>query len=233
MRQLWRTALWGLAATAALATAGYATSTAIGQDRIAIAAAQAREMIHPTGKKPPRPMDADEGRKLAEAVRSLADERERLQSRLASLEGRVDDITGSVERVEKAVAAPPPRPVSEKPATPPEDLTSSIAAPNAEAQSERPGPARAEFGVDLGSANSLDGLRTLWSNTRQRHAAPLDGLRPIVQLRERPRPAPLELRLVAGPVVNAAAAARLCATLVASGALCQPAVFDGQRLAVR
>jgi hypothetical protein len=233
MRDLWRAALWGLAASAALAGAGYAGLTATGQDRITVAAAYARELIHPSGKKPSRPMDIEEGRKLADEVRSLASDRGQIQSRVASLEGRIAEITSAIEGVEKAVALTQ-RPTPENAAAPAEDVTSSIGAASSDAPPrERASASRTEFGVDLGNANNLDGLRTLWANTRQRHATPLDGLRPIVQLRERPRPAPLELRLVAGPVANAAAAARLCATLVASGALCQPAVFDGQRLAVR
>jgi hypothetical protein len=41
----------------------------------------------------------------------------------------------------------------------------------------------------------------------------------------------VELRLVAGPLPNAAAAARACAML--PGANCHPTVFEGQRLALR
>jgi hypothetical protein len=52
-------------------------------------------------------------------------------------------------------------------------------------------------------------------------------------VRESARPGGVELRLVAGPIANAASAARLCATLAAAGATCQPATFDGQRLAMR
>jgi hypothetical protein len=32
---------------------------------------------------------------------------------------------------------------------------------------------------------------------------------------------------------NAATAARLCMSMTAAGAICQPAVFNGQRLAIR
>jgi len=234
MRDLWRAALWGLAATAALTVAGFASMTTTGRDRMVMAAAHAREVVHPTAAKPPRPLDATEGRRLAEAVRAVSEDRDRLQARLSSLESNFDDLTGSIARVEKAVANPPPKPEPEKPATPPEDMTSSIGTPAAEAPAQRPGNApRAEFGIDLGSANSLEGLRTLWNAVRQKHTASLEGLRPIVHLRERPRPAPVELRLVAGPLANAAAAARLCAAMTPAGALCQPSVFDGQRLAVR
>jgi hypothetical protein len=93
--------------------------------------------------------------------------------------------------------------------------------------------AKTEFGVDLGSATSVEALRTAWAAALRRHAKLFEGLRPVVQMRERPRPAGPEFRLIAGPIANAASAARICATLTATGAVCAPAVFDGQHLAVR
>ena len=83
------------------------------------------------------------------------------------------------------------------------------------------------------SATSVEALRTAWTAALRRHGKLLVGLHPVVQMRERPRPASPEFRLVAGPIANAASAARICATLTAAGAVCAPAVFDGQRLAVR
>ena len=50
-------------------------------------------------------------------------------------------------------------------------------------------------------------------------------------VRESTRPGGVELRLVAGPLANASLAARLCGAFANTGAACQPAVFDGQRLA--
>jgi hypothetical protein len=43
----------------------------------------------------------------------------------------------------------------------------------------------------------------------------------------------IELRLVAGPLANAASAAKICATLAAGGWSCKPALFDGQKLTAR
>jgi hypothetical protein len=54
-----------------------------------------------------------------------------------------------------------------------------------------------------------------------------------MSVREGKRPGEIELRLVAGPLGNAGAAARLCAALAAAGKACQPAVYDGQRLALQ
>ena len=63
----------------------------------------------PSGVKPIRPLDAREGRRLAETVRALAADRERLLARVATLEQSIDGITGSIARVEKAARAAPGR----------------------------------------------------------------------------------------------------------------------------
>jgi hypothetical protein len=90
---------------------------------------------------------------------------------------------------------------------------------------------RTEFAVDLGGNSSIDGLRSLWANLQSNHGQTLAGLRPLVSVQEGRRG--VELRLVAGPLANAATAARTCAALQAKGVSCQTTVFDGQRLAVR
>jgi hypothetical protein len=92
---------------------------------------------------------------------------------------------------------------------------------------------RTEFAIDLGGDTSMDGLRALWANLRGNHGATLGNLRPLVSVREGGKSGDMELRLVAGPLVNAGAAARTCAALQAKGVNCQTAVFDGQRLALR
>jgi hypothetical protein len=92
---------------------------------------------------------------------------------------------------------------------------------------------KTEFGVDLGSAPSMAGLRNLWQSLKDAHGPLFEGLRPVMVLREGTRPGTIELRLVAGPLANAGAAARLCAALSASGLGCQATVFDGQRLALK
>ena len=86
----------------------------------------------------------------------------------------------------------------------------------------------AEFGVDIGGAASFDGLRVLWAST---NAALLEGLHPVVATRENSRTKAVELRLIAGPLANVEAAARLCAMLTAARRYCQPVAFEGQRLA--
>src|SRR2546421_273677 len=60
-----------------------------------------------------------------------------------------------------------------------------------------------------------------------------EGWRPVVVVRAGPKPGLIGRRLVAGPVANAGFAARLGAVPAATGLTCQPAVFDGQRLALK
>jgi hypothetical protein len=92
---------------------------------------------------------------------------------------------------------------------------------------------KTEFGLDLGTAASTEALRAAWTAALRRHGTLLQGLRAVVQTRERGRAGGVELRLIAGPIANASTAARLCAALTAAGAVCAPSVFDGQRLAIR
>jgi hypothetical protein len=93
---------------------------------------------------------------------------------------------------------------------------------------------RTEFGVDVGSANSIGGLRALWRGLlKSRSNAPLATLRPIIVVREGTTGLRMQLRLVAGPLGDAAAAAKICAVLIENNRACETAVFDGQRLAMK
>ncbi len=89
---------------------------------------------------------------------------------------------------------------------------------------------RIEFGVDLGTASSMEGLRALWRGVQSSNKTLLAPLRPIVALKERSGLG-MQLRLVAGPLSDAAAAARVCAVLTENERPCETAFFDGQRLA--
>jgi len=66
---------------------------------------------------------------------------------------------------------------------------------------------RTEFGVDLGGANSIDGLRALWRGLLKSNAASVASLRPIIVVKERNNGLGMQLRLVAGPLSDAAATA--------------------------
>jgi hypothetical protein len=93
---------------------------------------------------------------------------------------------------------------------------------------------RTEFGVDLGSANSLPGLRALWRGLlKSKSNAPLAALRPIIVVKEGNNGLGMQLRLVAGPLNDAGAAARICAVLTENKRNCETAIFDGQRLSLK
>jgi hypothetical protein len=92
---------------------------------------------------------------------------------------------------------------------------------------------RTEFGVDVGGANSVGGLRALWRGLlKSRSNAALTSLRPIIVIKENSTGLGMQLRLVAGPLTDAAAAAKICAGLTENQRPCETTVFDGQRLAM-
>lgn len=90
---------------------------------------------------------------------------------------------------------------------------------------------KTDFGVDLGGASSLEGVRALWTTIKGKHEKLLENLRPVFSVREGSKPGSIDFRLVAGPFADAGGAARLCVALAAAGLNCRTAVFDGQRLA--
>jgi hypothetical protein len=90
----------------------------------------------------------------------------------------------------------------------------------------------ADFGVDLGAANSINGLRALWRGLMKSHKTQFDGLRPLLAVQERRNGLGLQLRLIAGPIKDAAAAARICAVLSDEHRDCKTTAFDGQRLSL-
>jgi hypothetical protein len=144
----------------------------------------------------------------------------------------------------------PPDPAAGRliePAAPPKAVTSAplpeiaAVAPKAPTDTEHePASAtpeltvlRTEFGVDVGGANSIPGLRALWRGLIKSKAnAALTKLRPIIVIKENTNGLGMQLRLVAGPITDAAAAAKICASLTVSDRSCSTAVFEGQRLAV-
>ena len=93
---------------------------------------------------------------------------------------------------------------------------------------------RTEFGVDVGGANSVGGLRALWRGLlKSRSNAPLAALQPIIVIKESNNGLGMQLRLVAGPLSDAAAAAKICAALIENERPCETTGFDGQRLAMK
>jgi hypothetical protein len=139
----------------------------------------------------------------------------------------------------KSIMAPPDsaagKLIEPDPITPPKPVVvaSAPSGDNPEAN-ESQAVQRTEFGVDLGGANSLNGLRALWRGLlKSKSTASLAALRPIIVVKESNTGLGMQLLLVAGPLSDAATAAKICAALVESQRSCETAVFDGQRLAMK
>jgi hypothetical protein len=144
----------------------------------------------------------------------------------------------------KSMMAPPDPAAAkliEPPEQPPQVITAAPEVATAESAASDPAASKAtseiavqrtEFGVDLGGANSIDGLRALWRGLLKSNTA-LTPLRPILVVRERSNGLGMQLRLVAGPLSDASAAAKICAALIENERPCETSVFDGQRLAIK
>jgi len=256
-RKAWRLSLWGGVALVCVAAAMLAAYSDTGSRRLALGdAATASES---------RRAEAD-ARRLEDAVRHLATDRDRLAARVSALEHNLDDVTGSIPprptgEHRSAIADPgasplPPAlapgaivnaeatrassPVASAATVPAQTAilpapgrTASLAPITAESGATASTATKTEFGVDLGTASTVDALRSLWGSLKGTQAPLLEGLHPVVAVRDGAKPGLVELRLVAGPLANAGVAARLCAALAAAGLICEPAVFDGQRLALK
>ncbi len=181
MHGLWRLVVWGSTAVTALLIAVMSSRGVVGSQRAAVAASTlnggAVAVMQPVQAPPQAPPQAAarwfdaqaETKKLAEAVRDLSADNDELKSRLAVVEHSVDDVTGSIERQAKNTAPPPwPENRPPVPATP-----AAIAAVIAPAL-----PLPMEYGVDIGSAVSIQALRARWAGIRSAHPQLFDGLAP-------------------------------------------------------
>lgn len=129
------------------------------------------------------------------------------------------------QKTETPVANPAPAPT----------VTAAIA-PQEPTPVEMPSAAivrKTEFGVDLGGAKSVEGLRAMWRGVIKSNAQQLASLQPIIVVKERHDGLGMQLRLVAGPISDAAEAAKVCAGLLTeSNRPCATTVFEGQRLSM-
>jgi hypothetical protein len=243
--QLIRLGTWTSLATVAVLVAVCAAYTQTGVRRIAgLFATEANDPAR--GARNPqlaaRQFDPElEARRLNEQVHILAVDRDRLLARVAVLERNLDDVTGSIPPTAPAAAPTAARPapvVPQAAVTPaPQAAVPPAVRIGPPATVTPAGPAQSvatktDFGIDIGGDASVEGLRARWTSLKTNQPALLDGLRPVIAIRDGGS-AGIELRLVAGPVANAAAAARLCAAFSSAGQTCQPAIFDGQRLALQ
>ena len=255
-RRAWRLGAWSAITVLSVAAALISAYTETGAHRLAFGDGP----VMPSAAPPSAP-DL-EARRLADAVRALSADRDRLAARISALERNLDDVTGSIpnwtgpERERGAAPNPSASPLPPTLAPPPVATMPPpvVVAPAPPVRTPAPAPVvsrppssppiaadpaatgstatRTEFGVDLGTAATVEGLRNLWTAIKGTQAPLLEGLRPVVAVRDGAKPGALELRLVAGPLANAGVAAKLCAALADAGLTCAPAVFDGQRLAL-
>lgn len=121
-----------------------------------------------------------------------------------------------------------------EPAPAPSEIVATVTKPAEAAENESAAIAvqQTRFAIDLGGANSVDGLRALWRGLTKSNPE-IAALRPIIMVKEGTTGLGMQLRLGAGPLVNAAAAAKFCATLAENDRHCETTVFDGQRLSMR
>jgi hypothetical protein len=137
-----------------------------------------------------------------------------------------------------AVATPP---VLEKPqviaATPMADAptTEPVPLPPARVAAAAPSEAasspanQTEFGLDLGTAATLDGVRERWNKVKANFGPMLSGMYPLAA--RDPRPGSTGYRLVVGPLPNSVAATGLCAHFTAARTACRSVKFNGEDIA--
>jgi hypothetical protein len=231
MLGLWRLVVWGSTAATALLVAVLSSRGVVGSQRAAVAAATlgggTAAIVRPVQTAAPAlpAFDAEgETKKLSEAVRELASENDQLKSRIGMVEHSMDDVTGSIaQQVKSNAAAPWPEDgVPVAPTTP-----AAIAAVMAPAL-----PMPMEYGVDIGTAVSIQALRARWAGIRSAHPQLFEGLSPTISLGEMSPVKRPELRLVVGPLPSADAATKLCKALERYRVSCQPTLFAGQHLAL-
>jgi hypothetical protein len=238
MRSLWRLSAWGCAAAIALAALAITTQTEGGSERL--------ELAFAPGNPPPlaadmadlkrRALEKDaETKRLEAQVITLAADRDRLTARLASIEHNLDDVTGSIKR-QAALATPALAPlampaIKDTAASEPVPLppVRMAAAPPSEAATEQ--LAKAEFGIDLGGASSMDVLSARWTAVKANFGPLLTGLHPLAA--HDLRSGSTGFRLLVGPVANPAAGMQLCARFAAARITCRTTKFDGEQLAQR
>ena len=258
---LWRQAGWGLAAATALGIAVLSSRDDDAPQRFAALFSSLRSQEQPAAHS----FDAETAaRQLAQAVRSLADDRDKLATRLNALDHEMRDMSGAIkqqieaaksEAIKTAKQAPPwpesapPVPmtladvavmvktVSPAPAGAAEPPSPSVATSATNTDEQAPPDTTASlgqaYGADLGTASTMKTLHHRWASLRAAHPQLFEGIQPVVSVKQNPRTGRTELHLVVGPYANAETAAQFCDFVVPYHVNCQPAMFDGSRLALQ
>src|ERR1700728_433585 len=251
MRKLRRLALWGSAAAGALFVAALAGRSDVGSQRVAgvLSSLHLASPRSPPSNQLVQDQDTDSAtRQLAQTVRRLAEDRDRLMTRLAAIEHHLDDVTGSVARQIEAAKSPTPEwpnneppsaalpPVAATPASlalpvvsnvPPATAAFPIPPPSSTAVADAPPAAdpATEYGVDIGGTVSLRNPHAHWAAVRAEHPSLFAGLRPLLTPKEVPRLKRTESRLEAGPLPSLEVAEKLCTSLAAFHLSCHPTML--------
>jgi len=98
-------------------------------------------------------------------------------------------------------------------------------------ESEPSAPAPIEFGLDLGGAPTVDGVRQRWTTVKATFGPVLSGMYPLAARDH--RAGSTGYRLVVGPLPNTAAATGLCAHFTAARTACRSVKFDGEQIVQR
>ena len=176
---------------------------------------------------------------LIEQVRALSADRDRLARRIALLESSVDDMTGAIKRQAAATAAALAARTAPQPEAKPDPvITATVPLPpergstaQAATEPETPSAGPNEFGLDLGGAPTLDGVRQRWTTVKASFGPLLSGLHPLAAPER--RQGKTSYRLVVGPLPNGPAAAGLCAHFNAAHTACRAVKFEGEQIAQR
>jgi hypothetical protein len=157
MQALLRLAIWGGLATVALFAAAISAYSNAGSQRLTAPTASGQGTVQPRtsaaefGVGPGE--TAEEIRRLAEAVRTLATDRDQVLTRIAALERNLDGVTGTIKR--DRTANPPPAPSQSplqnpsastgsapaaRPETPPAAVTEAAISPPPTPASQPSGP---------------------------------------------------------------------------------------------
>jgi hypothetical protein len=242
MRALWRLSAWGCAAAVSLAALAITTQTEGGSERLAYALSPGtpRNLFAEISDLKRRTLEKDaETKRFENQVVTLAADRDRLTTRLASLERNLDDMTGSIKR-QSALAPPAFSPLAMPAVAAPAQATAAAPEPaplpparmaNAPAVEEPGEPHKLEFGVDLGGASTMDVLNARWAAVKANFGPLLTGLHPLAARDNRPGSS--GFRLLIGPVANPAAGMQLCARFTAVRITCRTTKFAGEQLAQR
>jgi hypothetical protein len=248
---LWRQAGWGLAAAAALSVAVLSGRDDAAPQRLAVFFSS----LHAQSASS---FDAEAAaRQLAQALRSLADDRDRLATRLNAFEREMHDMSaGMKQQIEaaktdaiKTAKQAPPWPESAPPVpmtladvavmvkriSPAPASTAEQAPPTTPEQASADATASVgqPYGADLGTAATIKTLHQRWATLRTAHPQLFEGVQPVVSVKQNPRSGRTELHLIVGPYANAETAAQFCDFVVPFHVTCQPAMFDGSRLALQ